>query len=83
MTLPCLPSAICRMLVIVSLFSAMLLGGATREASGAEPIKVLVVTGGCCHDYDYQTKAMQLSAKEQGIDIEWTIVFEGGKGTRA
>jgi uncharacterized protein len=52
-------------------------------AHAAEPIKVLVITGGCCHDYDYQTKAMQLAAKEQSIAIEWTVVFEGGKGTRA
>ncbi len=83
MTLSCLSNAICRILVTVSLFSALFIGTAAREASGADPIKVLVVTGGCCHDYDYQTKAMQLAAKEQGIDIEWTIVFEGGKGTRA
>jgi hypothetical protein len=52
-------------------------------AQAAEPVKVLVITGGCCHDYDYQTKAMQLAAKEQGVEIDWTIVFEGGKGTRA
>lgn len=83
MTLSRLSNAICRILVTASLFSALFLGAATGEASGADPIKVLVVTGGCCHDYDYQTKAMQLAAKEQGIDIEWTIVFEGGKGTRA
>jgi type 1 glutamine amidotransferase len=83
MTLSRLSNAICRILVTASLFSALFLGAATGEASGADPIKVLVVTGGCCHDYDYQTKAMQLAAKEQGIDIEWTIVFEGGRGTRA
>lgn len=83
MTLSCLSNAICRILVTVSLFSALFIGTAAREASGADPIKVLVVTGGCCHDYDYQTKAMQLAAKEQGIDIEWTIIFEGGKGTQA
>jgi type 1 glutamine amidotransferase len=51
--------------------------------NAADPIQVLVVTGGCCHDYDYQTKALQLAAKEQGVDVNWTIVFEGGKGTRA
>ncbi len=49
----------------------------------AEPLKVLLVTGGCCHDYDFQTKAMQLAAKEQGVSIEWTVVNEGGTGTRA
>jgi len=83
MTLSRLSNAICRILVSASLFSALFFGASTGDVSGADPIKVLVVTGGCCHDYDYQTKAMQLAAKEQGIDIEWTIVFEGGKGTRA
>ena len=48
-----------------------------------EPLKVLVITGGCCHDYDYQTKALQLAAKEEGVAIEWTVVFEGGTGTKA
>lgn len=59
--------------------------GAWHPVVGADPnaIRVLVVTGGCCHDYDYQTKAMQLAAKEQGVAIEWTIVNEGGKGTKA
>lgn len=54
-----------------------------KQATAAEPLKVLVITGGCCHDYDYQTKAMQLAAKEHGANIEWTVVFEGGKGTKA
>ena len=46
-------------LLFVSLLtlSALCLGS---NAQAADPIKVLVITGGCCHDYDYQTKAMQL-----------------------
>jgi uncharacterized protein len=46
-------------------------------------IAVLVITGGCCHDYDFQSKAMQLAAKERGIPIDWTVVNQGGKGTKA
>jgi uncharacterized protein len=47
------------------------------------PIKILLVTGGCCHDYDFQTKAMQKALKDQGIAAEWKIVDDGGKGTKA
>ena len=49
----------------------------------SEAIKALVVTGGCCHDYVFQTKAMQLAAAERGVNIEWTVINEGGKGTKA
>lgn len=49
----------------------------------AKPIEVLLITGGCCHDYDFQTKALQLAAKEHQVPIAWTVVDQGGKGTRA
>jgi type 1 glutamine amidotransferase len=52
-------------------------------AQDSKPLKVLVVTGGCCHDYDFQTKSMQLAAQEQKIAVDWTVVNDGGKGTRA
>ena len=48
-----------------------------------EPIRVLVVTGGCCHDYPFQTQALQKAAADRKVDIEWTVVNEGGKGTEA
>lgn len=47
------------------------------------PIRILLVTGGCCHDYDFQTTAMQNALKGQGIRAEWKVVNEGGKGTKA
>jgi len=52
-------------------------------AADSKPISVLLVTGGCCHDYDFQTKSLQLAAKERGLPIQWTVVNEGGKGTKA
>jgi uncharacterized protein len=55
----------------------------TTTKLATKNIAVLLVTGGCCHDYDYQSKAMQLAAKERGVAIDWTIVNEGGKGTKA
>jgi type 1 glutamine amidotransferase len=51
--------------------------------TSAGPIRVLLITGGCCHDYDFQSKAMQLAAKEKGLAIDWTVVNQGGNGTRA
>lgn len=47
------------------------------------PVKILVVTGGCCHDYQYQTDAMQSAFKKLGVDVDWKIVNEGGSGTKA
>lgn len=63
--------------------------GATAGASAAEndqdegPIRILLITSGCCHDYDFQTKAMQLALKHRGIEALWDVVNEGGTGTEA
>ena len=54
----------------------------TAHANG-ESINILLITSGCCHDYDFQTKAMQLAFKERGVQANWTVVNEGGKGTKA
>ncbi|WP_339742776.1 discoidin domain-containing protein [uncultured Rubinisphaera sp.] len=45
-----------------------------------KPIKALLITGGCCHDY-----ARQQNIIAQGVsaraDVEWTIVHQGGSTT--
>ncbi len=51
--------------------------------SGKQSTNALLVTGGCCHDYEFQAKALQLAAKEAGLNITWTIVNQGGNGTTA
>ena len=51
--------------------------------SPRKDIRVLLVTGGCCHDYDFQTKKMIEAAIAEKQKIEWTVVNEGGKGTKA
>ena len=55
----------------------------TNPKPNNKNISVLLITGGCCHDYDFQSKSMQLAAKERGVPIDWTIVNEGGKETKA
>ncbi len=51
-------------------------------AVAGEPLRVLIATSGCCHNYDFQTKAIQLAAKEAGVDVVWTVANDGGKGTK-
>jgi type 1 glutamine amidotransferase len=48
-----------------------------------QPIKVLLITGGCCHDYEFQTKSMQKALEERGHKCEWKVVNAGGNGTDA
>lgn len=56
---------------------------ADEKAKKADPIKVLIVTGGCCHDYEFQTKQIQQMMKDRGHEVQWKVVNEGGKGTTA
>ncbi|MDM4017073.1 ThuA domain-containing protein [Roseiconus lacunae] len=48
-----------------------------------EAIRVLLITSGCCHDYDFQTKKLQLAFEKHGVPVQWTVVNEGGNGTEA
>jgi type 1 glutamine amidotransferase len=44
-----------------------------------EPIKALIITGGCCHNYHYQTSAITEGISKVA-DVNWTILHEGGTG---
>ena len=72
---------------VVRLSLCLLLGGSclssARGESKSENLNILLITSGCCHDYDFQTKAMQLAFKERGVAATWTVVNKGGKGTAA
>ena len=70
-------------LIRLCLLSALVLC-ATFPSRAADPdVNILLITSGCCHDYDFQTKAMQLAFKERGVNADWTVVNEGGTGTKA
>ena len=45
----------------------------------AEPLKGLLITGGCCHDYQAQ-KQIITQGLSQRANITWDIVHEGGTG---
>lgn len=70
---------------LLSLFvlaAAVQLPAASAPAPAAAPLRALLITGGCCHDYSLQTRLLTEAAKAHG-PVEWTIVNEGGNGTRA
>ena len=53
-----------------------------KSSESAKVLKCLLVTGGCCHDYAFQSKALTLASAAKA-DIEWTVVNKGGRGTKA
>src|SRR2546427_827889 len=59
----------------VILFTVLLLGSQPCSWA-AEPLKALLITGGCCHDYEAQKKIISegISAR---ANVNWTIVHEG------
>lgn len=51
----------------------------TQTLPAAEPLKGLLITGGCCHDYENQ-KRIITEGLSQRINITWDVVHEGGTG---
>src|SRR6266481_3552378 len=46
------------------------------RAEASEPLRALLITGGCCHDYEGQKKILTegISAR---ANVTWTIIHEG------
>ncbi|MBP9222228.1 MAG: ThuA domain-containing protein [Verrucomicrobiales bacterium] len=53
-----------------------------KEFYSGDPIKALIITGGCCHNYLYQTYALG-SAVQAVANVDFEIVKAGGNGTDA
>ena len=47
----------------------------------AAPIRALLVTGGCCHDYPRQAEIITKGMNERVGSIEWTVVNYGSERT--
>jgi type 1 glutamine amidotransferase len=65
--------------ILVLLVSTLVITLAATTLVAAEtgkPVKALLVTGGCCHDYTHQKKILTegISAR---ANVEWIIVHEG------
>lgn len=58
-----------------------LVSSALAQSSPA-PVRALLITGGCCHDYDFQAKSLTEGIKKFGA-VTWTVINEGGKSKDA
>ncbi len=56
------------------IFLAAILSWSAQPTFGQEPLKILLVAGGCCHDYATQTKLLK-EGIEKRISAEVTIEF--------
>lgn len=59
------------------LLSCWLALAASAAAAATQPIHALLVTGGCCHDYESQKKIITQGVSSRA-NVTWTIVHEGG-----
>jgi type 1 glutamine amidotransferase len=50
---------------------------ATPFTFAATPLKALMITGGCCHDYENQKRILSIGISSRA-HVEWTIIHEGG-----
>lgn len=46
------------------------------------PIRALLITGGCCHNYFLQSKLLT-EGVSRSVNVAWTVLHDGGKGTQA
>ncbi|MFO0976883.1 MAG: discoidin domain-containing protein [Planctomycetaceae bacterium] len=53
---------------------------APAKGSADRPIQALLVTGGCCHDYDRQ-KLILTRGISARANVRWTVVHQGGTST--
>ncbi|UUO06989.1 discoidin domain-containing protein [Blastopirellula sp. J2-11] len=51
-----------------------------QAQTAPKPIKALLVTGGCCHDYDNQKNLIKIGLEERAL-MEVTVVHQGGSTT--
>ena len=55
---------------------------AEKPGQNERPIQALLVTGGCCHDYDRQKLIIPRGVSARA-DVRWTVVHQGGSSTDA
>ena len=78
---------------VAMLLSGLLVSSLGRGVSAAEtdakdavaptderPIQALLVTGGCCHDYDRQKQILTRGISGRA-NVRWTVVHQGGTTT--
>lgn len=70
--------SLARSLALLAIFLLRSIGA--HAADPVSPLRALLVTGGCCHDYDGQKLVLTEGIRARA-NVTWTIVHEGGKST--
>jgi type 1 glutamine amidotransferase len=68
--------------LIAGILPALTIAAGAASPQPTAPLRALLVTGGCCHEYAVQAAALTAGVKKFG-DVAWTIVNEGGKSKDA
>ena len=50
-------------------------------AGESKPLEALLITGGCCHDYHFQS-AKLTEGTEKRMPVKWTVDLDPRKGTK-
>jgi type 1 glutamine amidotransferase len=66
--------------IVLGLACGLALSSSAAEA--AQPLKALLVTGGCCHDYPKQKKIIPEGVSARA-NVEWTVVEDPSTGTKS
>ena len=67
--------------LLTVLFLTVPVGRGVVAGEPAKPIRALLVTGGCCHDYKHQ-KDLLTRGLSRRANIEWTIAYDPDTTTR-
>ena len=72
------------LLILVMAIAGSAAAQDARKTTGAKnrPIQALLVTGGCCHDYDRQKLILSRGVSARA-NVVWTIARQGGSTTNA
>ncbi|MEZ6066841.1 MAG: ThuA domain-containing protein [Planctomycetaceae bacterium] len=70
-------STLCRRTMLAVLAVAPWLATALNAADKPAPLRSLLITGGCCHDYPVQVRIIT-QGLSQRANIEWDVIHEGG-----
>jgi type 1 glutamine amidotransferase len=71
-----------RVLLVLPVLLAVSNLAAAEDAKKAAPLRVLIVAGGCCHDYASQSKILKAGIEER-INAKVTVVLNLSKSTGA
>ena len=65
----------------LSIFAFLVLAALISNLGAADvkvkPIRALMITGGCCHDYENQKRILSEGISKRA-NVTWTILHEGG-----